>query len=57
MPICFAYIRLCVCCLQRSEEGVRSPATGVTDDCKSVIVWMLGVVSVSSARAVSALNY
>jgi hypothetical protein len=34
-----------------SEEGVRSPGTGVTEDC------VLGIEPGSSERAASALNY
>ena len=31
---CTCVGHICVWCLQRSEEGVRSPGTGVTDGCE-----------------------
>lgn len=43
------------CCLQRSEEGVRSPGTGGTDDSKATLVPR--AKSRSSARATDVLNH
>lgn len=34
LPTCMCVYHMCVCCLQRSEEGVGSPGTGVMGDCE-----------------------
>lgn len=42
-------------CPWRPEESVRSPETGVTDDCEPP-VWVLGMKSGFFARAANALD-
>lgn len=43
-------------CMPSSEEGIRSPRTGVTDESESTI-WVLGTKPRSSAGAASTLTY
>lgn len=41
---------------QRSEKGAGSPEPAVTDSCELAALWVLGAVTASSGRAVSALT-
>lgn len=44
-------------CWWRTEEGVRSPGTGITDSCELSCMCVLGIKSRSSNRTVSSLNH
>ena len=52
LPACVYVYHVSAWYLQKSEEGIKSPGTGVTDSCKPCGCWE---PNVSSARAASAL--
>jgi hypothetical protein len=54
MCILFAYMsvyHMCAWGLKRSEEGIRSPGTGVKEGCKLLCQWVLGIKPGSSGRS------
>jgi len=58
MFACMCVCIQCTLCLQRPEQDVRSPGTGVMDGCKLPCrSWELNPSLLSSDRATSALNH
>lgn len=57
LPACMCVHSMHVWGLRRSEEGVGSPGTGVTDGCEPPCGWMLKTERGPSVRAVTALDH
>lgn len=47
LPACLSVYHVCPRCLSRPEEGVRSPAAGITDHCE-LGMWVFGIEPESS---------